>query len=91
MSEQPIFPSAPSVDDVETGLSLPLHSLSANNTNTFLSWIQKHLNISTNPVQTSTSVPLAIDNFDRSSVPLQRIDVDDILHQMNSKHQDFEH
>ncbi|CAF0785630.1 unnamed protein product [Adineta ricciae] len=86
-----IFPSAPSVDDVETGLSLPLDSLSANNNNTFLYWIQKHLNISTNPVQTSTSVPLAIDNLDRPSAPLQRIDIDDVLHQMNSIHQDFEH
>ncbi|UJR21656.1 hypothetical protein I4U23_024733 [Adineta vaga] len=89
-----IFPHTPTMADVETALSLPSDSSlanSSNTTDTFRSWLQKRLNISTNHIQTSTKTSVSFNNIQQRLIPLQRIDIDDVLHQMSNSHRDSEH
>jgi len=58
-----------------------------NNNNTadvLLSWLRKHFSSLTTTIETPTVPSLLINDIRTSSIPLQRIDMDDVLHQMNN-------
>jgi len=65
---------------------LPTTSSSSSNSssNVFVSWLNKHLHSSTSTTTTSTVPSLIINKSQASSIPLQRIDMDDRLHQMSN-------
>ncbi|CAF3723138.1 unnamed protein product [Adineta steineri] len=77
-----------STDDT-SDLTLPSNLSSVHN-NTFLSWFRKQFTSSTSTIETTTIPSLAINVIRTSSIPLQRVDMDDVLHQMNNNI-DIEH
>jgi hypothetical protein len=81
-----ILPNASLSSAAATALSLSSNSPSTNNhtTDVFLSWLRNYLSSSTSTTTTSTVSPLIINDIQTLSIPLQRIDMDDVLHQMNN-------
>jgi hypothetical protein len=67
---------------------LPSDSSFVNNNNNtadvLLSWLRKHFSSLTTTIETPTVPSLLINDIRTSSIPLQRIDMDDVLHQMNN-------
>jgi hypothetical protein len=58
-----------------------------NNNNTadvLLSWLRKHFSSLTTTMETPSVPSLLTNDIRTSSIPLQRIDMDDVLHQMNN-------
>ncbi|CAF2762346.1 unnamed protein product [Rotaria sp. Silwood2] len=81
-----LLPNASSSAVNTSTLSLASHSSSKNNNTSdkLLSWIGKYLNPSKSISTPSTVPSLFINEIRVSSNPLQRIQMDDVLHQMNN-------
>ncbi|CAF1554109.1 unnamed protein product [Rotaria sp. Silwood1] len=81
-----LLPNTSSSTVTASTLPLTSHSSSKSDhtTDKFLSWISKYLSSSKSTSTSSTVPSLFINDIRTSSIPLQRIDMDDVLHHMNN-------